>query len=428
MRYRVTGGRSLLLRLLTVLAAGVLWTNGPLPAAAARKDPFAPGQDLGYHPVLLAKDGRAEAASLDGLIGSLRKEQPGPEQIVVMIHGFGTTLRGGIEDYQRLSKRLGGQGEAIGLRTALVGVHWESSPGSLGAWFPQAVGHRLTSLLGMRKAVNNPYLEKMRLARCTGRNGLRAVFFRLQDAFPAAKVHVLAHSMGAQAVVSAMAPDCWEPGEKERSIEQRERTLRLGVVTLAGADIDCDVFCRDSQPGIREALAQAEVWWVTVPGRGKADGILELRRGAGRGDAVGNRGIELEREDLNNLLTRRGLVLDQGNVPVEHRMTDYYNERRLEGLAQSLLYLQDPAAPAGQKSILASLDRILEADPGTLASEPKRDACVSLYTDWRLDPGAGGVDGVRIARDKRSPSAKVAGVRQEAGSGRRETGGGKREK
>src|SRR5205823_1858111 len=132
-------------------------------------------------------------------------------------------------------------------------------------------------------------------------------------------------------------------------------------------DLDYDRFSRKDDTAVRFALRRAQVWWVTVPEKGHADGALELRHGAGRGDAVGNRGLELNREDLDRLLSRRAMVLDQGNVPPKHAITDYYDDRRLGQLATSLLYLRDPSAAAGKSSVLAALDGVLGADRAALA-------------------------------------------------------------
>jgi hypothetical protein len=251
-------------------------------------------------------------------------------------------------------------------------------------WVPKAVGHRLTSLLGFKHAIKNPYLEKLKLARQTGRTGLRSVFFRLQEAAPGVPIHVLAHSMGSEVVVAALAPEASNsPGEKQPDIEQPDRTLQLGMVTLAGADLDYDMFCRERGGVLEQALGRAQVWWITVPQEKHADGMLEVRRGAGRCDAVGNRGLKLCQNCLNRLLGRRGLVLDVGDVPAKHGFVDYLCDRRVDRLTLSMLYLQSPEHPAGQRSILAALDGLLSADPSGIRLAADSNPCLRLYAAWR---------------------------------------------
>lgn len=315
----------------TRLAAAIALTLGTaFPAAAGQ---VSTESGLKYHPVVLEKDGRVSLETLDRMALSLKKEATDPAtQIVVLIHGFDTGLKQGEKDYQQVSRRLQNESRSTGLRTAVVGIHWHSEAGDQAAWVSQAVAHRLTSLLGMKKAVKNPYLEKWKLARRVGRTGARAVFFRLQDELPGLPVHVFAHSLGSEVVVSALAPETTR-GHRMRTatLEQPGRELRLDVVTLAGADLDHDVFSRNPV-----VLERARQWWVTVPGQDRADAILELRRGAGRPDALGNRGLSLEAAELERLQSRKILVLDRGNIPVGHAFVDYFSETRLQALADSL--------------------------------------------------------------------------------------------
>lgn len=418
MNYDLRNTRPLTLRFLPACAAVTLAGS---PGWAADRNTPAP--DGSYHRIVLEKDGRAEAGALDVLADEVGRDvEAGRSEIVVLVHGFDVSQKVGTADYSQIARRLRANGEQIGLKPAIVGVHWDSDAGGVGSWMLQATGSRLASLFGARRVVKNPYLEKCRLAEQTGRTGLRSVFFRLQDRFPQVPIHVFAHSLGASVLVHALAP---EAGAAGAPIEQPDRPLHLGAVTLAGADLDCDTFTRAKDTAVRLALRRAQVWWVTVPDKDKADGALELRRGAGKGDAVGNRGLELEREDLDRLLTRRALVIDQGNVPAGHRLTSYYNDRRVKELATSLLYLRDPEAPAAQESVLASLDRVLTADRDTLASTAAPStASARLYAAWRRDPAAGQIDTVRIARVKSpasqagsvvetaDPIERVAGIRQ----------------
>jgi len=318
----------------------------------------------------------------------------------VMVHGFDSSRSRGEKDYREISERLRPESEKLGFNIGTVGIHWDSDAGDRAKWLLQATGSRVTSLLGLKKAVKNPYLEKCELAAQVGRSGLRSVFFRLQEEFPMVPVHVVAHSMGAQVVVSALAPQVAAKNEDQVPTVEPQRPVRLGMVTLAGADLDCDLFTRKENTVVRMALRRAKVWWFTVPDAGQADGILELRRGAGKCDAVGNRGLELTSEDLNHLLSRRALVMDQGNVPAGHGIKEYFNPRRIEALASSMLYLEEPQARAAQNSVLAALDRVLSTDRGTaarLASAGADHPTVRLYAAWKVNADLRNVPVVSVA-------------------------------
>jgi len=339
-----------------------------------------------YRQVILGTDGRAEVPALDRLAGEVRQDVAGERsQIVVMVHGFQTPLAEGQEEFETIANRIRKDSNRLGMHPCIIGVHWDSGSESMAKWVPKAVGNRLTSLLGFKKAIKNPYLEKLKLARLTGRTGLRSVLFRLQESAPGVPIHLIAHSMGAEVAVAALAPEASasDAASATGEIEQPERTLRVGLVTLAGADLDYDMFCREKGGALEQALGRAQVWWVTVPGAKHADGMLEIRRGAGRCDAVGNRGLKLCRNDLNRLLQRRGLVLDVGNVPIKHGFEDYLNDKRVDSLAASMLYLQSPESPAARGSVLAALDGVLGADATALHLTSDSSPCVRLYAAWR---------------------------------------------
>lgn len=355
------------------------------PAAAGDKKP------LNYHPVRIQQDGSVDRASLDGAVQALPAELgDGPSEIVVLIHGFNTTEAWGRGQYERITRSLLREASGTGLRLGVVGIHWPSYPGAAWKWVPQVVGYRAVAELGFRKALKNPYREKMILARKVGRSGLRATLFRLEEAFPKAQVHLLAHSLGSEIVLRALVPQA-RPDEKKVVIEQPDRTLQVALATLAGADLDEDVFASSQEPHAREALDRARLWWVTVPTSDIADAALELRRGAGRQDAVGNRGLTLYREDLDRLLQRRGLVLDDRLVPITHNIESYYSPERLHDAVGAMAFLRDPSLPAARASVPAAL---APNGPSDALSEATR----RVYARWREDPTASSFGVVRVTR------------------------------
>lgn len=388
---------------LTGISAALL-----MAAPAAHAAPAAPTAVqpvcADYHPVALGEDGRVSAAALDAVTEAVRRDvKAGSKEITILIHGFNVDPKYMDECYSPLALDLRQQGQETGLHTSVVGLHWSSEVGK--NWLLKATGSRLASLVGAKRAVKNPYLEKCQVARESGREGLRALCFRLQDRFPGVPVHLFTHSMGAQVAVAALAPEAGRPEPSE--VEQPQRILRVGMVMLAGADLDYNVFAREESEE-RNALRRAKLWWVTSPEQGVADGVLELRRGAGKCDAMGNRGLKLEAEDLNQLISRRALVLDEGRVPAKHAFGDYYNQRRVHQLALSMRYMENPNDAIASGSVLARLDQVLKG--GTV---PGDCASLRLYTAWKQDGNTGKVRSVALKEQKGDDGSKVAGVRQE---------------
>ncbi|MFN3649878.1 MAG: alpha/beta hydrolase [Armatimonadota bacterium] len=393
--YRSISARSYarLLGLLGLLLAAPSHAGQP-----GEKPAEKPGEaPRAYHPVVLADDGTAPDDALAAASKRVRRDlRAGRQGIVVLLHGFDQTEKKAGEEYQDISKRLLRATEELESTPSILGLHWSSDAGAQREWLAKAAGSRLLSLLGFKKAIPNPYLEKTELAHRVGATGFRALAFRLQNDFPGVPIHVFAHSMGAQVVVSALAPA--SSGNRNRgaqlAVEQPERRLELGLVALAGADLDHDIFCRPGNTMLARALRHAQVWWVTVPEKNQADGVLELRRGVGKGDALGNRGFKLRRADLDRLLSRRGLVLDEGNIPIGHIFREYYNDLRLGELARALLYLREPTQDGAARSVLARLDGVLLGSPaGDLPLEAKpapaeQDRCVQMYERWMVEPRA----------------------------------------
>lgn len=239
------------------------------------------------------------------------------------------------------------------------------------------------------------------MAHQVGRTGLRALLLRLQEQDPEWPVHVFAHSLGSDVVLTALAPES-AAREPSTEVESPERVLSLGMVVLAGADLDQDLFARRGRAEARLALDRARAWWITVPRDQEADAALELRRAAGRRDAMGNRGLTLLRDDFERLMERRGLVLDKRQIPIRHAYTDYYSRRRMRSLVASLAYLEEPDRPLARQSPLAAIDRVM------LAAQPRLEAYVrrggsteQLYAQWRLEPDASRFGPVRVVEGRR---------------------------
>jgi hypothetical protein len=352
-----------------------------------------------YRVVELDERGAASAAELEGAVEHVSAAvRAGAGQVVVVVHGFNTTPREAEAAFRAIAGRL--QDAAPARRVAVLGLRWRAEVGS--GWLVQAAGHRVARLLGARRAMRNPYLEKVSLARRSGRQGLRALLLRLQERLPDVPVSAFAHSLGAQVVVSALDPAACAGKDGTAAVEP-EREVRLRLAALAGADLDHNVFSRRNG-NARAALDRVDVWWITTPAAGGADGVLELRRGAGRGEAVGNRGLDLLPEDLDALVARRALVVDEGEVPATHLLDDYFSATRVSELAAALRYLEQPDDPYLAGTTLARLDAVLRGGSDGSASG-------KLYAAWSASGDTAGSRSVRVVD---APGrSRVAGSRQE---------------
>ncbi len=361
-----------------------------------------------YVPVLFSEDGSILPADLDGVIQRLRERGVDRStHVVVLVHGFNADCGVVARDYDRIARYLQKSDAAHVGRFVLVGVHWPSDPGPLQDWLPKMAAYRFTTGLGFPSPVANPYREKSRIAGIVGRRGLRTLLFRIQDAFPGAPTHLWAHSMGSECAIRALAPSTLSRGETPGLIEEPERALHVSSVVLAGADLDQDVFTLRSRSNAREALDHADLWWVTVARANSADAALEVRRGAGRKDAVGNVGLALDRAELRGLVGRCGLILDDEEIPIFHEMKIYFDDARLKRLRRSLEYLRDPSAPGTRGALLETLHRIERAGAGDPPDDASSDQItVRIYRRLKLGKNLSRTSPVRVIREPREPAVK----------------------
>lgn len=366
---------------------------------AAAKGPAEPRL---YHPVTIGESGDVDPTSLRQALDAVaQRVGDRPAEVVLLVHGYNTSEKWGRIQYQSIARTLREERKGAGAAVEVVGVHWASHPGNGWEWIPRVVGYRFLSELGFRKAVRNPYWEKVLQARRTGRQGLRSLAFALQDRLPQARLHAWAHSMGSEVVLRALAP---EAERDQPAITEPRRQLNLGLVCMAGADLDEDVFSSAKDPTARLALDRAALWWFTVPRTHLADVVLELRRGAGRRDAIGNLGLELQRPDLDRLLTRRGLVIDQ-EAPISHAIEAYYSGLRVNSLLHAMAYLRDPASPEARSSVPAALEPYDGPSPAVRYS-PIALPSLRLYSRWREEPEARSYGLVRVAEPKAKQASR----------------------
>jgi esterase/lipase superfamily enzyme len=332
-----------------------------------------------------------------------------PRHVVVLIHGYDTGAALARERYEHFAECL----SRCGARDiALVGVCWPSRPGPDSTWVMQAAVHQAAAEVGLGDRVVDPYGRTAWRAQRVGRQAVRQLVFGIQDAFPGAAVHLVAHSMGAKSAVAALAPELLAEGGDRAPAAAPAREMKVESVVLAGADLDADLFV--SGPGARAAsaaLPRARLWWFTVADRDRKDRALQWRKiHVGEG-AIGNAGPQFSAPDTDRLLRERRLVIDMGRVPPSHDYNRYFCAERVAaivaaidriepwraapaeavaGFRQTLAATPAPAAEDPTTDLLSRLDQVLAAAPTTASLQPYlRDPAMSvrLYAAWRLEAG-----------------------------------------
>jgi hypothetical protein len=207
----------------------------------------------------------------------------------------------------------------------------------------------------------------------------------LEERFPAAHLQIFAHSLGCVVALHSVDPVS-DPDEMAESLSfDPGKKLKVDVLSLAGADIDQD----QPLPVFGNGAASIRLFWITLPERGaRRDRVLVLRKLTQGKAAVGDRGPDLAESDLDHLIAGRRLVFDTRNIPVNHGLTDYYDDSRVGRLTESAAVLDGRSD--GATSFLEELTGILKAPltaPELRKNLTSDDASVRLYSLWRLETG-----------------------------------------
>ncbi|MBI3912167.1 MAG: alpha/beta hydrolase [Armatimonadetes bacterium] len=367
-----------------------------------------PPPEATYHPLHATSGGSFPAVEVENLLVAARHAGSG-SPILIMIHGFDTGRREGERLYRTVAGWLQAAARQRGLPLVVAGIHWDSAPGSRLKWVPRAFAQRLLATVGFKHAIPDPYEDKIRLARRIGRLGVRALLLHLAEQLPGQRISVLAHSLGCEMLVHALEPQLTGGRDVAAPLaDAPNRSVcepRVYLAVLAGADLDADLLARD-RPAQRRLLERADVWWITVPGKGQQDAVLALRRLARGEEALGNSGPRIHRVLAQRLVARGGLYLDIGRIPVSHHMEQYFSALRSRALIQAMAEAADPASGTGP---LARIRRLLSLPANAAEIAPAlndADLSVRLYAAWRvqsvLRPGdllRGGIRWPRSVRD-----------------------------
>jgi hypothetical protein len=161
--------------------------------------------------------------------------------------------------------------------------------------------------------------------------------------------------------------------------------VKLLMAVFCGSDLDYDIWAK-SQVEARAQSQRVEMTWSTVaPLLGKGDKVLSYRARL-RGRAAGSAFPKMTLTQLDDVVSKRRLILDGEDIPNSHDFGEYYNDARLDRIVPVMLYLANPGLPKPLE--LAELDKILEAPADAASLTPFLDSGrygTLFYTLWRLE-------------------------------------------
>lgn len=365
------------LRRVLVALALVLALGGPVHAGQA---------ELRFVPVRIEDAASDLPASVrESALEQVAAQEAQPTQIVALIHGFDTSYEQSEAQYNVIAGEIRREFQARGERVAIVGIQWPSDAGAMRKWLPRSLAHYTLKAIGFKKAVKDPYQQRVLMAGNLGARPVRELLLDLEERFPAAHLQVFAHSLGCVVALHAVDPVS-DPDEMAESLSfDPGKKLNVDILSLAAADVDQD----QPLPVFGNGTASIRLFWITLPDRGaRRDRVLMLRKITQGKAAVGDRGPDLAESDLDRLISGRRLVFDTHNIPENHGLTDYYDDTRVGRLAESAAVLDGRSN--GATPFLEELTSILKAPitaPHLRKNLASDDASVRLYSLWRLETG-----------------------------------------
>lgn len=354
-----------------------------LAAATLALPPLSAEPALSFTPIWVPRSGEIPKEARQKALDGLAAQQSDPQHIAVLIHGFDTPVYASDKQYNQVAPVVKAQFDKLHERVAVLGVQWDSNVGPQREWLPAEFGSVMVGFVGLKKVIRDPYTSRIPIARTMGRVGLREMLFDVQERFPNAHIHLMAHSMGAEAAAHAINPE-FTPIKKDTPIYQPERPLKLDVVALAGADLDFDAGAK-SKP-VNPAAAPRLIW-VTLPKLGASrDKVLDLRKRVRSKAAVGNAVPRFRQDQYDALVSTRRLVFDTLDIPNNHALVDYWKEGRVSRIAAAAAGIRDPEHNPSEllktcEAVLAAPAEVSKITPFLIGPE----TAPKIYALWRLE-------------------------------------------
>ncbi|MCE7870621.1 alpha/beta hydrolase [bacterium CPR1] len=323
-----------------------------------------------YVPVWVDTTGKLTDQAVADVVAQVAAENPNPDHIVVIVHGFATDKETSTQQYSTLGPRFKDAYSKAGKKAVVVGFQWDSSVES--------------GLLG----IEGEYFETIPQAHTTGRNALRQVLLALQQRFPKAALNIAGHSMGCEVSAAAVIPELqFDEKDKQPEIYQAGQDIVLNTATLAGSDLDYDIWYKGGVSARESKTRRCKLVWMTMSkilGE-QQDEVLKMRAMV-RGDASGNMFPLMTEQQYDTLFKNRAVLFDNQNIPTDHSFLKYYDEERLARIAPAAVFLADPSQPEPEE--LAELDQIIQAPEVGNILLPMLDSprlAAQVYALWRME-------------------------------------------
>lgn len=328
----------------------------------------------GFASLWVEKDARFTPEAIQETLSQLSLQDPDPEEIVVMIHGFKKPREGSTRDFNALARRIQEQFADGPISVGLVGLQWDS-----------VASVEKTKGLDALRMIRS-YRDHVPIARSVGRGPARALLLALQEKYPQAHISVFAHSMGCEVAAAALLPEIeYKEYRPFGPTHRPDDSVQLAMMVLAGSDLDYD-FWYKSAISPRALERRTAMTWLTVSDYlEKGDKVLNTRKRI-RGRAAGSSFPRLTLAQLDQTVGERRLFIDQRQIPRGHQFLDYYEPPRLERIFAVLRYLTIPRSE--QPDEIAQLDEILAAPNDLQTLLPYLDLpgyTAKFYAMWRLE-------------------------------------------
>ncbi len=322
-------------------------------------------------PIWLGDGSLLSPADLEAALGRVLKNQPGPQHIVVLVHGYHTTREESAQQFQEIGRRFQSQYAACNENALVIGLQWESA--IAGAGVPWEAEEAYLSMVGR--------------ARKVGHNAARQVLMRLAKQFPKADMSLYGHSLGCEVSAACLLPEINYGDDLEKSSAYLpQQDLSCLLISLVGSDLDYDVWYKSGLV-FRDKKPRARMIYMTIsPYLGDRDKTLQVRQ-MSRGVAGGSAFPRMTVQQCDKVYKNRAIMFDNRGIPTNHSYTNYYGDERVSRLVSVARYLANPKK-APEPVELAEADKILKL-PNTLeAIVPYLDSELissQLYALWRVE-------------------------------------------
>lgn len=327
-------------------------------------------QPAGFVPAWLNDGSPVSDADLDAIVKNVGAQQANPDHIVFLVHGLGNSREASTSQFNALAPLLAKQYQQANKKVVIVGLQWNSD-------VP----------LGLFTAEAN-YLDMLARARKVGHWPARQLMLKLQKQYPKANFDIYAHSLGCEVTAATIVPEITYTDDIPKSEAfQPAQDIHSSMITMAGSDLDFDVWSKSHVTARADAPRAKELWMTMSPylGEKEQDETLKMRAMV-RGVAAGSAFPKMTEQQYDNFLGNQRLVVDNQNIPADHAFLKYYDEARLARVVPLAVHVGDPKFPKPKE--FAELDVVKALPDQVSALTPYLDSpnlTTVMYTLWRLE-------------------------------------------